>query len=145
MTQFLKNADGLKIRRIILDDYVKWKASRSRAYDKKHPICRFPLLDEELPAFVVSMSAELVSRNQYLRARKYFKDVSEAQWMAIREFVFQRDQRMCRYCGSAAVAADHVLAFSEFGSSHPLNLVASCMRCNSSKSSISIEQWKGRK
>lgn len=42
-----------------------------------------------------------------------------------------RDNNVCQYCGDAATDCDHVYPWSNGGTHHPLNLVASCETCNS--------------
>jgi hypothetical protein len=144
-TQFELDADGLSRRRILRDEYQQWERRRRATYQDRYPPCRHPLLDHELPHSVSARCLEIIAENKWMRLRKFFKDVSEAQWVAIREHVLERDTYTCGYCRGRAVTADHVIAFANLGSSHPNNLVATCLRCNSSKSSFRLEEWSARR
>lgn len=57
--------------------------------------------------------------------------------------VLKRDGFRCRYCGSTAVATalhvDHVIAVANGGTDDPVNLVTSCVGCNSGKSDVPLE------
>jgi hypothetical protein len=140
---FERNADGRKYRRIYVDEYARW--SKKSSHKRSYPKCDFPLMNEELPPEIVEKALALIASNSWLRLRKRFYDVSEAQWRAIKQFVLERDEYKCAYCETNAVTADHVVPFCDLGASHPDNLVAVCMRCNSSKSGTPLELWKGRK
>ena len=142
---FVHEADGFTHRRILVEDYDAWNRSTKRGYDKKYPRCVIPLMDEELPKEVNENARRLVELNSWLSLRKYFKDVTEAQWIAIKQYIFERDGFLCQYCNRArSVTADHVVPFSKLGSSHPSNLVAVCFQCNSSKSDYEVSAWKKR-
>lgn len=54
-------------------------------------------------------------------------------WEAIREQVLQRDNYTCVYCGNEATQADHIIPKSLGGKDELSNLVAACLRCNSTK------------
>lgn len=58
--------------------------------------------------------------------------------------VLRRDNHTCRYCGASApdvkLAVDHVLPVALGGSNDPTNLVASCVDCNSGKSSTGPDE-----
>lgn len=49
----------------------------------------------------------------------------------IRDKVMERDRFVCQYCGAPATDLDHVYPWSNGGTHHELNLVASCGTCNS--------------
>lgn len=52
--------------------------------------------------------------------------------VSVRREVMERDKGMCRYCGvTAATDCDHVYPWSNGGTNHVTNLVASCEECNS--------------
>jgi len=57
------------------------------------------------------------------------------RWKDVRLAVLARDQRTCAYCGDEnANTVDHVVALVHGGDPYNMdNLVACCMRCNSSK------------
>lgn len=50
---------------------------------------------------------------------------------SIRSAVVTRDKATCQYCGEPATDCDHMYPWSNGGTHHPTNLVASCERCNS--------------
>lgn len=124
----------------------KWlKSSRQGSYAHKYPRVDVPLTNDELPARVVERAQEIASENPYLNARKYYMDVTGAQWAAIQEFVYARDGGVCVYCGQSAKHIDHSLPISLFGSWHPDNCVAACESCNCSKGNLTPEQWSDRR
>ncbi len=49
----------------------------------------------------------------------------------IRVLVLERDFYTCQYCGTPATDLDHIYPWSNGGTHHPWNLVASCETCNS--------------
>ncbi len=51
-----------------------------------------------------------------------------------RLIVLKRDNYICSYCGGVADEADHIIPLSKGGSNTVDNLIASCSRCNNSKS-----------
>ena len=57
------------------------------------------------------------------------------QWKQMRKRVLIRDGYVCSYCGQDATTVDHVIAVSVDASQSMNidNLVACCVRCNSSK------------
>lgn len=57
--------------------------------------------------------------------------------------MFQRDGRICRYCGAYADTVDHVVPVSKGGDESMSNMVACCRSCNYSKQDKSLEEWAG--
>ena len=58
----------------------------------------------------------------------------------LREFVIERDDRKCRWCGisesdagPSGLVADHIVSRRNGGTHHPDNLQALCQPCNSRK------------
>lgn len=50
---------------------------------------------------------------------------------AIRAMIYERSAHTCFYCGTGPpLTVDHVVPWSQGGSNHPMNLVASCNLCN---------------
>jgi hypothetical protein len=70
----------------------------------------------------------------------------EKEWWPLRNFVLERDNYTCRYCGDSPerMCADHVIPLSRGGSNDESNLVACCLPCNSSKSDRLLDEWEGR-
>ena len=59
---------------------------------------------------------------------------------AMRDLVLERDGFMCVYClRTGELEADHVIPESDFGHTHPDNLVTSCEWCNSRKGQIDLD------
>jgi 5-methylcytosine-specific restriction enzyme A len=76
------------------------------------------------------------------RARKRFVETANCL-ERIREL---RNAKICYWCGSAMerVTVDHVIPIACGGSHTPENLVACCIKCNSSKRSLLPSEWAGR-
>ena len=68
---------------------------------------------------------------------------SERGRMQVREYVLQRDGRVCQYCGKAGgkLETDHVIPRSKNGPSRISNLVTSCRDCNQRKDNRSLEEF----
>ena len=68
---------------------------------------------------------------------------SERGRMQVREYVLQRDERTCQYCGSkkGKIEVDHVVPRSKNGSDRVSNLVTSCRRCNQKKDNRSLAEF----
>lgn len=102
-------------------------------YHNRHVRCCEPLREDELPHVVNEVAAEIAYESFWLGCRKYYMDVTAAQWEAIRMYVFTRDHHVCVYCGRFADTVDHIIPVSKHGSWHPDNCVAACQSCNSKK------------
>ena len=63
---------------------------------------------------------------------------------AIKDFIFQRDNYRCHYCGDEATQIDHIVPQSLGGTNITTNLVASCARCNNLKGNSCYECPKWR-
>jgi 5-methylcytosine-specific restriction endonuclease McrA len=50
--------------------------------------------------------------------------------LVVREQIMERSEGICFYCGEVADSIDHIIPWSQGGTHHPMNLVASCMLCN---------------
>lgn len=65
-------------------------------------------------------------------------------WSEITQFIFERDNFTCVYCGSQDwLQCDHVMPLSRGGSSEPENLATACRPCNGSKGARTPEEWGG--
>jgi 5-methylcytosine-specific restriction endonuclease McrA len=55
-------------------------------------------------------------------------------WRQLRQFVYQRDNGACQYCGESTELFNchchHVLELSEGGTNHPSNLKTLCRECH---------------
>ena len=72
---------------------------------------------------------------------------SERGTMQVREYVLQRDERTCQYCGTdeGRIEIDHVVPRSKNGSDRVSNLVTSCRKCNQRKDNQSLAEFLKRK
>jgi hypothetical protein len=69
-------------------------------------------------------------------------DVYWAPKIWSREGVIKRDGAICAYCLSKdGVTVDHILARDLGGKDGWMNTVACCLKCNGSKSNLTMEQW----
>ena len=61
----------------------------------------------------------------------------------VREYILQRDDRHCAYCGRTDVPLnlDHVIPRARGGSNRPSNLVLACIACNEEKGARPIEEF----
>ncbi len=64
---------------------------------------------------------------------------------AIRDRVMERDNSTCRFCGRPATDCDHVYPWSQGGTHHETNLVASCEHCNSIAGSRVFSEFAKKK
>jgi len=61
-------------------------------------------------------------------------DVSQSEWLKIRQEILARDEYKCLRCGSKEkLSVDHIVARANGGKSLPENLVTLCTSCNSWK------------
>lgn len=67
-------------------------------------------------------------------------------WAALRAAIFGRDNYTCQYCGARGVKleCDHVDPVANGGSHDLSNLVAACFKCNRSKGSKTVAEWRSR-
>lgn len=69
---------------------------------------------------------------------------SSEVWRKIRTRIFSRDDYTCQYCGVRGVKleCDHVYPVALGGGHDDSNLVTACFKCNRSKRSKTLEQWR---
>ena len=67
-----------------------------------------------------------------------------SKWENLRSLVFIRDSHTCQYCGSKSekLHCDHVIPVSRGGTNTLDNLTTACQRCNLSKGSKTLEEWR---
>lgn len=75
-----------------------------------------------------------------------FSRPSPNVWRLIRAGIFKRDNYTCTYCGvrGALLECDHIVPFSKGGGHEDENLTTACKKCNRSKNSKSVEEWRGK-
>jgi len=73
-----------------------------------------------------------------------FARPSSEVWRVIRMRIFERDDFTCQYCGDRGgnLECDHVIPVCRGGTSDDANLVTSCFKCNRSKHSKTLEEWR---
>ena len=57
---------------------------------------------------------------------------STRMWKKRRSIILKMHDNLCVYCGDEAYTVDHVIPVENGGTDHRENLVAACLRCNSS-------------
>lgn len=74
-----------------------------------------------------------------------FGRVCSKTWNRIRSAIFARDGFVCAYCGDVdgPFECDHVVPISRGGSNEKSNLVTACRKCNRSKRSKLVDEWRG--
>ena len=68
---------------------------------------------------------------------------SERDHMQTREYVLQRDERTCQYCGKTGgkIETDHIVPKSQNGPYRVSNLVTACRKCNQAKDDLPLEEF----
>lgn len=121
----------VRYRRVRAD--FDWYFVPGRGYSNRYCRCDCVLQPIDLPKPVQCMAADLARIKPWSKGRKYWWDVTAAQWQAIRWFIFVVDGYQCVYCGEYADTIDHIWPVIRGGSFHPQNCVAACRSCNSRK------------
>jgi hypothetical protein len=87
--------------------------------------------------------------NNYLtgwekRQIKYNNRPSSEIWKKLRNFVFKRDNYTCKYCGEKGkkLECDHIYPVSRGGGNSEDNLITACFKCNRSKRSKTLQEWR---
>ena len=103
------------------------------------------ILAVEAVEAVEAKDAERRARDAARTASRRAKMPPEAEWNALRRYVFERDEWRCVYCGYSGnlLHLDHALPLSRGGSSEPDNLVCACQFCNASKGNRTPDEWRG--
>jgi 5-methylcytosine-specific restriction endonuclease McrA len=64
----------------------------------------------------------------------WYKRPAEYLWRILRQYVYERDEGRCQYCGNPVELMDchihHALELSEGGTNHPSNLKTLCKDCH---------------
>lgn len=94
-----------------------------------------------LQAATPAKSDAAEKRRAYDRERKRL--LNEDGFLIARQFVFERDNWTCQYCGERPEVphADHVIPLSRGGRSTADNLITSCGPCNLSKGAKTLGEW----
>jgi len=73
------------------------------------------------------------------------KPITEQSFTRLKKIVERRSRKLCSYCGSIDKRGhvDHVTPLSRGGDDSLDNLVWSCRKCNLSKGSKTVGEWKG--
>lgn len=131
--------DDVTLARIVDVNVNRWKRLRKTLVDSPSPPFKSdqgritcPLLEREIDR----RHAQAISENKYGR-------LHGAEWDAIRQRVFERDDYTCRYCGARGgeLECDHVMPISRGGSNDLTNLVTACSSCNRKKHAKTPEEW----
>ncbi len=98
-------------------------------------------------AKIISESAKFGKTN-YRFIMSKFKELQSGQihWStSIREYIEEREKKdRCIYCGGKdRLTLDHILPKSRGGPDSPDNAVWVCQKCNSSKGSKRLYEWRG--
>lgn len=66
-----------------------------------------------------------------------------AEWRAIRERIFLRDDFTCTYCGERGkkLECDHIYPVALGGTHEDSNLTTACFKCNRSKRAKTLSEW----
>ncbi|HKY87629.1 MAG TPA: HNH endonuclease signature motif containing protein [Pseudorhodoplanes sp.] len=67
------------------------------------------------------------------------------QWAMTRAKVFALKGSQCEYCGADASHVDHKTPKCRGGTDDIDNLTPSCVPCNISKGTMTVEEWRGGK
>ena len=59
----------------------------------------------------------------------------------LRNFIFNRSNNKCVYCGAKATEIDHIVARANGGTNSTYNLAASCRTCNQMKSNLTLKEF----
>ena len=59
----------------------------------------------------------------------------------LREFVFNKTNGRCSYCGAKAAEIDHIIPRAQGGSNSVHNLTPACRSCNQKKSNLSLKDF----
>lgn len=89
-------------------------------------------------------SDESSAKSAAERKRAQRERPSSEVWRKIRTRIFSRDDYTCQYCGVRGVKleCDHVYPVALGGGHDDSNLVTACFKCNRSKRSKTLEQWR---
>lgn len=68
---------------------------------------------------------------------QWFRRMPENQWRVVRQYVYERDNGLCQYCGEQIELnkchIHHVLELSQGGTNHPSNLKTLCKKCHKNR------------
>lgn len=77
----------------------------------------------------------MVARNRRTTHISVLNYGTDSNWSeGLRDYIFDRDEGKCAYCGEQGIDIDHVLPYSKGGPTIRANGVVNCKRCNGAKS-----------
>ena len=59
----------------------------------------------------------------------------------LRDFIFNKTNSICSYCGAPAQEIDHIVPGANGGTNSPYNLTPACKICNAKKSNLSLKDF----
>lgn len=67
----------------------------------------------------------------------WYHRLPRREWGILREYVYNRDDGRCRYCGVEVLLdgchIHHTLPLGEHGTNHPSNLKTLCLKCHENR------------
>ena len=124
-----------------LDDFtIMYEAIFER--DLQLPKAHTPKIDKIPAGERVTLSIEQLIATGKL-SEHWQGRPSASTWVALRKFVFDRDDYTCLYCGkpNSKLHCDHIIPICKGGTNHPDNLVTACGTCNLVKHARTPEEW----
>lgn len=116
---------------------INWKRAitlvvegRADVVENSDQIAHSPSINMEIP--------------EVIRLKKYVKVPYKKKIPVTNKGVLKRDNHTCGYCGKKATTIDHIRPRSKGGKHSWLNVVAACVKCNSTKSDTQLSDlgWK---
>jgi 5-methylcytosine-specific restriction endonuclease McrA len=103
-----------------------------------HQMAAMPLFDEELRksyfrAYIARYEAQRLAETERLRAQvrdEYQQYLRTPEWIAKRNLVLQREQRLCQGCRAAPATEAHHTTYVHIGEEFLFELVAVCRPCH---------------
>lgn len=127
-------------------DYIMYLPGETPATDDDFG-ARHRLIVEDWEAFLRQsdqMETEVLERSKDGKVTKAFVRKSTRQIeQGVSWTVYRRDGYKCRYCGADDIplTVDHLVTWESGGPTTVENLVASCRKCNRTRSDLPYAEW----
>lgn len=142
VTEFICATYRLSMREVgavsllLMAGTIDWDNDRANARSTKQRVSSWRKMKKDVREAYEAVGARIMVRGRH----------DGRKWLSpqLRQFVWQRDEGRCAYCGAdnGEFHVDHIVPVAKGGSNDPENLTIACAPCNMSKGDRLVSEWR---